>query len=197
MNVPNKSYILSVDKGVVNDYVNTIAPEVGINPKSVDPYLYIFLRNHSKPVSSETVGDNVLPVRMFVSVRTDLTNEVLVNEAGSFSIDCTSSYPSQHPIDDTVLLAGKQAVDFTFDCGEHLLEVIQRTTIYPLGACVIEGEVYVYINVVIDHTLKDNPHFKTKGCEFKSIQSLSTKHPVEKAMLKKLAIVKGGVSDAQ
>lgn len=189
-------YRLIVDRGVVDDYVNAIAPTVGDSPETISPAFYSILRHHSRPLISSIFGDSVPPVRMLVTIRTDLSNEVLVPDEGKFYTDCTSSYPNEHPLDDTVMLSGKSLVDNLFDCGDNIPFVIQRTTIYPLGACVINDQVYVYSNVVIDHTLKNDPIFKTKGCHFENITDQSPENALEKELLSKLTIVKGDNTNA-
>lgn len=184
-------YRLIVDKSVLSDYVNAVAPTVGSNPTTFNKTLYMLLRQHSRPLIDSIFGDSVPPVRMLVTIRTDLSNEVLVPDDGKFYTDCTASYPNEHPLDDTVMLSAKSLVDQLFDCGENIPSVIRRTTAYPLGACVHEDRVYVYVNVVIDHTLKNEEFFKIKGCHFENIIDLSPTSPLEEEMLKHLVIVKG------
>lgn len=184
-------YRLIVDKAVLSDYVNAIAPTIGSDPTTFNQTLYVLLRQHSRPLSDSIFGDSVPPVRMLVTIRTDLSNEVLVPDDGKFYTDCTASYPNEHPVDDTVMLAAKSLVDRLFDCGENIPFVIRRTTVYPLGACVRDDQVYVYVNVVIDHTLKNAQIFKTKGCHFEKITDLTPTSPLEEEMLKHLILVKG------
>lgn len=189
-------YRLILDKAVLEDYVNAIAPTVGVKPNTLCPHLYTLLRVHSRPLIDSIFGDAVRTVRMLVTIRTDRTNEVLVPNDGKFYTDCTASYPNEHPLDDTVMLAGKMLVDKLFDCGDNIPEVIKRTTIYPIGACVIDDQVYVYSTVVIDHTLKSDPIFNIKDCHFESITSLSPASPLEEELFKHLTIVKGDEEDA-
>lgn len=184
-------YRLIVDKAVLSDYVNAIAPTVGTDPTTFNQALYVLLRHHSRPLIDSIFGDSVPSVKMLVTIRTDLSNEVLVPDDGKFYTDCTSSYPNEHPLDDTVMLAAKSLVDRLFDCGDNIPLVIRRTTVYPLGACVRDDQVYVYVNVVIDHTLKTDKVFKTKGCHFEKIASITPESPLEKELLSKLILVKG------
>ena len=184
-------YRLVVDKMVLDDYVKVIAPTVGTNPTTVNQALYVLLRQNSRPLIDSIFGDSIPSVKMLVTIRTDLTDEVLVPDDGKFYTNCTSSYPNEHPLDDTVILAAKSLVDSLFDCGDNIPLVIRRTIAYPLGACVYEGQVYVYVNVVIDHTLKNERIFKTKGCHFEKISNLSPKDSLEYELLKKLTLVKG------
>ena len=185
-------YRLIADKGMLNDFVNAIAPAVGTDPTTINQNLYVLLRQHSRPLIDSIFGDSVPTVKMLVTIRTDLSNEVLVPDDGKFYTDCTSSYPNEHPLDDTVMLAAKSLVDRLFDCGENIPRVIQRTTVYPLGACLRDDQVIVYSNVVIDHTLKNDPIFKTKGCHFEPITSITPTSPLEEELLKHLILVKGG-----
>lgn len=184
-------YRLIVDKMVVDDYVKVIAPTVGSNPTTINQTLYVLLRQHSRPLIDSIFGDSVPPVKMLVTIRTDLSNEVLVPDDGKFYTNCTSSYPNEHPLDDTVMLAAKSLVDQLFDCGDNIPLVIRRTTVYPLGACVHNDQVYVYVNVVIDHALKNDRIFKTKGCHFEKIVDLTPTSPLEEEMLNHLILVKG------
>lgn len=184
-------YKLFADKLAVNDYVNAIAPTMGIDPTTFNQALYVLLRHHSTPQIYTTTGESVCPVKMIVTIRTDLSNEVLVPDDGKFYTDCTASYFDEHPLDDTVMLAGKILVDRLFDCGENIPLVIQRTTVYPIGACVRDNQVYVYVNVVIDHTLKTDELFKTRGCHFEKITSITPTSPLEEELLNHLTLVKG------
>lgn len=184
-------YRLIVDKLVLDDFVNAIAPTVGTDPTTVNQALYVLLRHHSRPLIDSIFGDSVPPVKMLVTIRTDLSNEVLVPDEGKFYTNCSASYPNEHPLDDTVMLAAKSLVDRLFDCGDNIPLVIRRTTVYPLGACIRDDQVYVYVNVVIDHTLKTDKVFKTKGCHFEKIASIIPTNPFEEELLSKLILVKG------
>ena len=166
------------------------------SPQSLKSYFYQILRQNSIPVSTDISCEGFRPVKMLVTIRTDRSNEVLVPNKGQFYTDCTASYPNKHPIDDMVMLSAKRLVDELFNCGDDIVAVIQRTTVYPIGACVFDNKVYVYINVVIDHTLKNESFFKTKGCHFEPIQSLSPETDLGKELIKHLTIVKGDSADA-
>ena len=126
-------YRLIVDKLVLDDYVNAIAPVVGTDPATIHQNLYVFLRQHSRPLTDSIYGESVPPVKMLVTIRTDLSNEVLVPDDGKFYTNCTDCYPNEHPLDDTVMLAAKSLVDSLFDCGDNIPKVIQRNTVYPMG----------------------------------------------------------------
>ena len=184
-------YRLILDRAVMNDYVKVIAPSVNSNPDTFNATLYTLLRQHSRPLELSIYGDSIIPVRMLVTIRTDLSNEVLVPTNGLFYSDCTLPYPSKHPVDDVVMLSAKTLVDRLFDCGDNTPLVIRRTIVYPIGACIYRDEVYVYVNVVIDHTLKNDQIFKTKGCHFEEILYLTPNNSLEGEMLKRLTIVKG------
>ena len=188
-------YRLVTDKLAVDDYVKAIAPTLGVDPTTFNGALYVLLRHNSRPIIDSIFGEAIPPVKMLVTIRTDRSNEVLVSDDGKFYTDCTSSYPNEHPLDDTVMLAAKSLVDRLFDCGDDIVKVIPRTTVYPLGACVRDDQVFVYVNVVIDHTLKTEEVFKTKGCHFESITDLTPTSPMEEELLKHLTIVKGGETD--
>ena len=181
-------YKLVADIDALDDYVSSIAPSLGTSPDSIDQSLYVLLRHHSKSVKDSLSGDSDIPVIMLVTIRTDLSNEVLVPDDGKFYTDCTSSYPNEHPLDDMVILAAKSLVDRLFDCGDNTPLVIRRTTVYPLGACVRDDQVYVYVNVVIDHDLKTDRIFKTKGCHFEKIKEQSPESALEKELLNHLIL---------
>ena len=189
-------YRLIVDKVALDDYVKVIAPFGNIPPSTINQSLYFLLRHHSRPLTDSIFGESVPAIRFLVTIRTDRSNEVLVPDDGKFYTDCTSSYPNEHPLDDTVMLSAKRLVDQLFDCGDDIVEVIKRTTVYPMGACIIEDTVYVYSNVVIDHTLKSDSIFKTKGCHFEHITSITPTSPLEEELLKNLTLVKGGNDNA-
>lgn len=189
-------YRLILDRGIASVYTNAVAPSIGANPDKLHAPFYPFLRKYSRTLEDSIFGDSVLPVKMLVTIRTDRSNEVLVPDDGKFYTDCTSSYPNEHPLDDTVILAGKTIVDKLFDCGENLAEVIRRTTIYPVGGCILDDQAYVYTHVVIDHTLKNSEIFNVKGCHFEHITSLSATNHLEEELLKSLILVKGESENA-
>ena len=184
-------YRLIVDRTIINGYVDIIAPSLDIDSATINTTFYKILRQHSRPLIDSIFGYPVPNVNMLVTIRTDLSNEVLVPDDGKFYTDCTSSYPNEHPLDDTVILAAKSLVDKLFDCGDNTPLVIKRTTLYPLGAFVRYAQAYVYVNVVIDHTLKNDSIFKIKGCHFEKISDIIPTNPMEEELLKNLAIVKG------
>lgn len=141
-----------------------------------------------------------MPVKILVTVRTDYSNEVLIDHrVSNFYTDCTPDNPNNHILDDLILLSAKSLIDSLFDCGDNISEVIRRTQVYPLGARLFEGEVYVYVNVVIDHTLKSDPKFKIKDSHFFKIKDLyprSLNPALEEDMIKNLIIVKESSKDA-
>lgn len=196
-------YQLCIDRDQVDTYISQIREITrdkngkSLRPDSLNDYLYHLLRHHGKSVRADSpeIGKRHLPVNMLVSIRTDLSNEILIYDH-QFYCDCTTSYPNHHPIDDTVMLAGKKLVDKAFDCGDNIVEVIKRTSIYPVGACVINNKVYVYVMVVIDHTLKDDPIFKIKDSYFEKIHSVKALfppfHAVAQELKDSLVIVKKG-----
>ena len=189
-------YRLVVDSSPLNDYKVAIAPAGNSNPNAVTQSLYLFLRQHGRPLDDTIFSERVSDIKMLVTIRTDLTNEVLVPDDGKFYTDCTASYPSRHNLDDTVMLSAKSLVDKLFDCGDNIPLVIRRTTVYPTGACINDNQVYVYVMVVIDHTLKADEIFNIKGCHFENISDLSADSQLETELLKRLTIVKGDSKNA-
>lgn len=183
---------LFIDNGVVNDYRDVICKEVGTVPSKVEPSFYSYILRHCSkslrvPVSEETYK----PVHFLVSIRTNHTNELIVPKNGKLYTDCTSDYPDEHPLDDMTILAAKKIVDYLFDCGEHITEIIPHTMPYVIGAMLFNDTPYVYVNVVIDSKLKDNEHFKLKDCEYVPIQSIKPTNEFEESLLNSLIIVKG------
>ena len=124
------------------------------SPENLSGMFYRFLQSFSRPIVSSIFGEQFIPIKMLVSIRTDRTNEMIVPDNGKFYTDCTSEYPNEHPLDDQVLLAAKSMVDKYFDCGEDLTKVIPRTIPLPIGACLRNDIIYVYITLVVDHKLK-------------------------------------------
>ena len=160
------------------------------NTESVTHLFYSFLNHISIPRDVSVPDDDQKTIKFLVTIRTDYTNEVLVPEDGKFFTNCTQYYPNEHPLDDTIMLAAQKLVLDLFDCGEHLVEFIPRTTVYPVGACFVDSEPYVYVNVVIDHTLFDEEHFKLKNCRVSKIESIIPKNHLEYSLLSSLAIVR-------
>lgn len=181
-------YKLIVDGGRLKDYFDMLR-NYSIDPESLSGITYKLLRLYSRPVVSSIFGAPLVPVKMLVSVRTDRTNELIVPDNGKFYTDCTAEYPNEHPLDDTVMLAGKMFVDKYFDCGEDILKVIPRTAIYPVGACFIDHTFYVYINIGVDHTLKNESFFKLKDCHYEKIEDLTVGNALECQLKDSLAIV--------
>lgn len=184
-------YKLVLDKVALNEYVNTIAPAMEVSPSTISPAFYPILRQNARPVETSIFEDSVVPIRVLVTIRTDYSNEVLVPTHGLFYADCTVPYWVEHSLDDSVMLSAKTLVTRLFDCGDDIPRIIQRTTCYPIGACVVDNTVYVYVNVVIDHTLKSDPAFKLRECHFEEILYLTPNNSLEGEMLKQLTIVKG------
>ena len=177
-------------KLIVDDFEKLIE-EMGEYSNKVSQHFYPVLDRHSRPCDDSIFGDNRRTVRMLVTIRTDRTDEVLVPTDGKFYTECTQSYPNEHPLYDTVLLAAKSLVDSMFDCGDDIQKVIVRTSLYLVGVCVVNEQVYVYVNVIIDHTLKDEEFFVLKDCTFESIKKLIPCSPLEEDMISKLILVKG------
>lgn len=167
--------------------------DVNDNISSVTPQFYKFLENASESCDASVADtDSNKTIKFLVTMRTDTTNELIVPRHGMFYSDCTSPYPEDHPIYDMVLLSAQKLVYNLFDCGEYLPQFIQRTTLYPVGACIVNDEPYVYVNVVIDHTLLKLENFKLRDCSVVKIQDVKTDHILDEVLLNSLAIVKGG-----
>ena len=167
--------------------------DVGGDHSSVTPQLYRFLNMVSESCDVSVADeDSRKTIKFLVTIRTDLTNEVLVPENGLFFTNCTRYYPDEHPLDDMVMLSAQKLVLDLFDCGDYLPMFIQRTTVYPIGACIQNDEPYVYVNVVIDHTLFDEECFNIKDCSVVKIEDLVTNSTLEERLLNSLALVKGG-----
>ena len=179
---------LILDEEKLKDF-NKFLENFQVHPDSLSKFTYAFLSGHSRPVVSSLLGERFIPIRMLVSIRTDRTNELIVPENGMFFTNCTAEYPNEHPLDDTVLLAAKSLVDKLFDCGEDIVKVIPRTAPLPIGACYINDAFYVYVNVVIDHTLKDESFFKLKDCKYVNISDLTYTSDLEKELIDSLAVV--------
>lgn len=183
-------YKLVLDEEKLKDF-NEFLKNYQVHPDVLSKFSYGFLRVHSRPIVSSIFGDKFIPIRMLVSIRTDRTNELIVPDSGKFYIECPTEYPNEHPLDDLILLAAKSIVDKYFDCGEDLVKVIQRTMPYPVGACLRNDVIYVYVNLLVDCTLKSESIFKLKDCHFERIESISPTSPLEKELLDSLVIVKG------
>ncbi len=178
-------------KLIVDDFEKLIE-EIGEDSNKMSPQSYPILKRHCRPCIDSTFGGNMRPVRMLVSIRTDRTNEVIVPTDGKFYTDCTSAYPREHPLDDMILLAAQSLFNKVFDEGmTQNTNAILRTTVYPVGACVIDEQVYVYTHVVIDHTLKSEEYFHLTDSRFESIIDLKPTSALEEELIKKLIIVKG------
>ena len=177
---------------LIVDDVNKFRKDIEPFSDKVAQMSYVVLRQHSRPVVDSIFGGNIRPVKILVSVRTDRTNEIIVNEDGAFYIDCTASYPNLHPLDDTVLLSAKSAIEKTIDCHKDLESIITRTSPYPVGACIVDDCIYVYMNVVIDHTLKSEEYFNlNEGYRLESIKNLTPKTKLDKVLKDSLVLVKG------
>ena len=168
--------------------------DVGDDVSSVTTQFYKFLKmvSESCDVSVSDEYDNKKTIKFHVTIRTDKTNEVLVPKDGLFFTNCTQYYPTEHPLDDMVMLAAQKLVLELFDCGDLLPMHIIRTTLYPVGGFILNDEPYVYVNVVIDHTLLDEASFNLKDCSVVNIADIPRNSTMEDVLLNSLAIVKGG-----
>lgn len=170
-------------------YLKTL-DNMGENIHDVSKVAYVGLRQ-----IVTNLEDFIRPhidVNMLVTMRTDKTNEVLVDKTGKFFWDYSEQYPDKHTLDDLVLLSAKELVDDVFKALGHFdtLSIIQRSTVYPVGSLVHEGAVFVYVNLVIDHTLIEEPFFQLKdGYLLNKIQGLRTDHFSDK-LKTSLALVK-------
>lgn len=180
----------------VSDYwVNAYKRDSGEAPNLVSPMLYKLLSKTSIPCDVSVADKDQKTIKFLVTIRTDTTNEVLVPVDGKFFTNCTQYYPEEHPLDDMILLAAQKLVLELFDCGDYLPMYIQRTTVYPVGACLVDNEPYVYVNVVFDHSLFEETNFNLKDCYTVSIGDITPTNTLELSLLKSLAIVKGENKD--
>lgn len=180
---------LVLDEEKLGEYKDLPIDHAGISTATYD-----YLRSYSRPIVSSLFGEKFVPIKILVSIRTDRTNELIVPDNGAFYTDCTATYPNMHPLDDTVMLAAKSLVDRLFDCGDDIIKVIPRTAPLPIGACYTKDTFYVYVNVVVDHTLKTESFFKLKDSHYESIHSLNPRSALELELKNSLALVpnKGG-----
>ena len=159
------------------------------NTHDLSGFFSKFLLAMSMTVETPVSEEQFIPIQMLVSIRTDRTNELIVPDDGKFYIECPTEYYTEHPLDDLVLLVAKRAVDEYFDCGEDLLKVIPRTVPYPVGACLRDDVIYVYVNLLVDHTLKSEEFFKLKGCHYEDFSSVTPANDLESELIGSLAIV--------
>lgn len=179
---------LAFDKDYLGNYTDHLK-QLKVDFTKVSTFAYNHLRIYSRPIVSSIFGGRFIPIKILVSIRTDRTNELIVPDNGKFYTDCTAEYPSEHPLDDTVLLAAKSFIDEHFDCGEEIVKVIPRTIPLPVGACYFNDTFYVYVNVVVDHTLKNESFFNLKDCHYENISDITVANALECALKDSLAIV--------
>lgn len=185
-------YNLFIDEGILNDYKEVICNEVGLSPSKVESSFYSRILRHCSKSLRVPVSDKAIkPIRFLVSIRTNITNELIVPQNGKFYTDYTAEYPDEHPLDDMTILAAKKIVDELFDCEEHITEIVPYTMPYVVGAMIWDDIPYVYANVVLDSKLKDNEHFKLRDCEFIPIQSIKPNDGLEESLLNSLIITRG------
>lgn len=181
-------YRLIYDREYLDGY-HKILKEFGVDEEHFSATSYRAFSPLCRPIVSSIHGGDLLPVRILVSIRTDRTNELIVPDDGKFYTDCTTEYPSQHPLDDACLLAMKSMVDKYFDCGEDLHKVIPHTAPLIVGACCVSDVFYVYATLVVDCTLKGAPHFKLKGCHYEKIADITPADDMESRLLQSLPVV--------
>lgn len=181
-------YKLVFDRDYFGNYEDHLK-KLKVDYLSISTFAYNHLRIYSRPIVSSIFGERFIPIKFLVSIRTDRTNELIVPDNGKFYTDCTAEYLSEHPLDDTVLLAAKSFIDKYFDCGEDIVKVIPRTIPLPVGACYINDTFYVYVNIVVDHTLKSESFFKLKDCHYENISDLTVSNDLEGKLKDSLAIV--------
>lgn len=184
------TYRMHVNKDSISDYV-TMSPHTGAKPENVEPLLYNFLKMTSENVADSEFDLKHIPIRFLVSLRTDTTNQIVAPIKGNFYTDCTKSYSDEHLLDDLSILSARELVLSLFRNHDYLPVIIPRTAMYPIGACYIDGVVYVYSNVVIDHTLLEDPNVDFNDCELIDIKDLVRGTPLEESLINSLAIVGG------
>lgn len=168
------------------------------NPEDISGFFYRFLQSFSQPIEEPIPEEQLIPVKILVTIRTDRTNEVIVPDDGKFYAECEAFYPNFHPLDDAVLLSAKSLIDRLFDCGDDIVRVIPRTVPLPVGACLLDNTVYVHMTVVVDHTLKSESFFNLKDCHYENIKDLTPSNDLESKLIDSLTIVynmQGGEPD--
>lgn len=170
-------------------YVNVenLKKNIGDYYDKLSQMSYTILRNNSV----RGFAENLTPVKIMVSIRTDLTNEILVDDLSvKFYSDCTPVTSEEHGLDDLIILACKNKVLESLSIPEQdLHKFIVRTSLYPVGACVQDDEPIVYANVIIDHLLQKEPFFALNRCKFVPIESINPQTFFEEEMKKSLIIV--------
>ena len=157
-------------------------------PNRLSTFFYAFLRVFEKPVESPISGEEYIPIKMLVTIRTDRTNEVIVPDDGKFYTDCTSEYPDIHPLDDRALLAAKSMV-LKYFVDSDFTKVIPGTVPLPVGACYRDGVIYVYVTLIVDHKMKSWDCFKLKDCHYEKISDLIVTDDLEAELVGSLVPV--------
>lgn len=137
------------------------------------------------------------PIHFLVSVRTDYSNEVVCNDS-TFYFDCEVSInEALAPFEDLLYLSCKEAVHKVFGCKDTLPQIIRRSDVSAVGACIIDSVPYMFSTVVLDHKLKSESYFNLlEGMSLKPIQSLSAQNKLEEALIPHLIIInRGGESN--
>lgn len=162
------------------------------NPAGFSSDTYNCLREHVKTYEWDEKSLEDKHVILLGTMRTAFSDEVVLDEGGSFFTDCYYCHSEEFDLDDSILLGARYLVEKLIDTNsiEGLREVAHNSIPSPLGACVIGDTVLVYFTVNLNDRVK---RFDVKG-EYVKIEDLFPTNQLELFMLSKLPVVqkKGG-----
>ena len=170
-------------KLVVDDYSKFIQD---LRQDSDRKTAYSLLKTNNKV--TEELTEPMKPIKMLVTIRTDLTNEVLVSDTCGFYTDCTLSFTEPCSLDEAVVMSAKSLVDKLFDCKEHTFDAIRRTVLQPLGVFVYREQVYIYTNIIMDSKLKKEEYFHVRDSHFEPIRAQKPYNKLEEELIECLVI---------
>lgn len=192
-------YLIAVRK----DYTIEEGARQGIDQTTVTKELYSILDKEHRTLREEDITNmGFIPLNFLTTIRTDYTNEVIVNEFADtnneefdFVFREMPEFNSglNMPLYDAVLLSAQKAMYKCLSPDCDFGKIVVRTQCVPVGAMNL-GKPFIYTTVIIDSKLKEEPYFKLQpGFKFETIENLNQRleqHVVPVELKKKLFIVK-------
>lgn len=178
-------------KLVVKDFENLKRRCNDSTTDKFSPRNYYILREHTDEISlNDRRFEGLKFVRFITTLRTDLSNEVIVDSDNKFyGITEVEALSNGLDLDNYVLLNAKNYLESIME--SNVVNIVLNTTVIPLGVRIYNDEVYVYSVIVIKKEATESEYFNlVEGCSLKKIEELNVEG-LEHNLKDRLIIVGG------
>lgn len=181
-------------KFVVDDFEKIISTieEQGVSAEEFTKEGYKVVDSLGRNVINNIFGGNMRTVHHVLSIRTSKSNKaVVVRDSDMFMFVADHNYDfdtMERPIIDTAMLFAKNTFNKVFRTS-HIVKAIRCTAFYPVGASVINEQVYVLSHIIVDDEALDSGLIELEyEYALKPIAEFNSKDKVSESALKKLQI---------